>query len=352
MMESGSILIAMQAKEIVDAALKAPVASLLIVVGIVFLAIFVAGDNRYFKPRKEGRIASCIIGALLILIGLWVHLKNPAEKELKASELVRTRPASNTASPQSNETYQLKTAVVNTADASTPQLGITVWRLRAATSNDDQRLLFQDTGDSSAPTPGRTDSIPERVEADTGFKIGDKVFLTLESSRTGYLYVIDRERYADGTTSEPYLIYPNLKTRNGDNRVEPGLFVRIPAVNERPNYFSMKPLKSDGPTQVGEQLSIIVTTQQVQGLPQGDKPSRLSAEQAAMLEGGSALPVERYEMNNGAGRTWTSVEKASSTENSRILTQEDPLPQTVYRVPSKPETPLAVKILLRYSKSP
>lgn len=350
-MKSVDVLMTIQAKEIFDAALKAPVASLLIVVGIIFLSIFVVGDNKYFKPRKQGRIASCIIGAILIVIGVGVHLKTPAANQLTAADLIKTRPASNTASTPSNETYQLKTASLNNADASTPQVGITVWRLRTATASDDQRLLFPDTGDGSAPAPGRTDSIPERVEADTVFKFGDRVFLTLESSRTGYLYVIDREQYADGTTSEPFLIYPNLKTRNGDNRVEPGLFVRIPAATERQNYFLMKPLQSDRPNQAGEQLSIVVTNQPLQGIPLGDKPSRLSPEQAATLEGGSALQMERYEMRNGAGRTWTSVEKASSGENSRILTQEDPLPQTVYRIPSKPDAPLAVKVLLRYAKA-
>ena len=53
------------------------------------------------------------------------------------------------------------------------------------------------------PVRARTDSeLPER----------SKVRLGIESSRDGFVYVIDREAYADKTTGPPQLIFPTLHT--------------------------------------------------------------------------------------------------------------------------------------------
>src|SRR5437763_12423285 len=51
-------------------------------------------------------------------------------------------------------------------------------------------------------------SVPERVEAGTTFREGDRVRLSVESPTKGYLYVLDRDVFADGTTGGVMLIYP------------------------------------------------------------------------------------------------------------------------------------------------
>jgi hypothetical protein len=98
-------------------------------------------------------------------------------------------------------------------------LGVTVWRLRPASAADgkDSRLLLQDE-DKDADK----EWTPERVEAETAFVSGDRVRLSIESSRPGYLYVIDRELYDDGTASEPYLIFPTRRLHGGNNTVAAG----------------------------------------------------------------------------------------------------------------------------------
>ena len=72
----------------------------------------------------------------------------------------------------------------------------------------------------------RPDGGPRRHN--TPLAIGDRVRLTIESSNNGYLYVIDRELDADGTKSDPYLIFPTARTREGDNAVRGGRLVDIP----------------------------------------------------------------------------------------------------------------------------
>ena len=83
-------------------------------------------------------------------------------------------------------------------------------------------------------------------------RCGRPCSLSFESARAGFLYVIDREQYADGSASEPYLIFPTSRTRGGDNRVEAGRLIEVPDQADRPNYFSVRRSRPD---QVAETLN-------------------------------------------------------------------------------------------------
>lgn len=103
------------------------------------------------------------------------------------------------------------------------QLGLTIWRLRPATAADpNERIIVQKKTES-------VELIPERMPANAPLRIGENIRFSFESPQTGYLYVIDRELYADGSMSEPLLIFPTLRTRKGDNKVEAGKLIEIPA---------------------------------------------------------------------------------------------------------------------------
>ena len=67
-----------------------------------------------------------------------------------------------------------------------------------------------------------------------GLAIGQRVRLSIESARTGYLYVINRELYADGSTGEPYLIFPTTRLHRGDNKVTIGR-IEVTAVSTAPD---------------------------------------------------------------------------------------------------------------------
>ena len=90
---------------------------------------------------------------------------------------------------------------------STEEIGITIWRLRPSRANDENaRVLVLDG-------LKQTQYTPERIEANTPLNIGDRVRITVESPRLGFLYIVDREQYADGSLGEPVLIFPTLHTR-------------------------------------------------------------------------------------------------------------------------------------------
>src|SRR6266404_8129204 len=115
------------------------------------------------------------------------------------------------------------------------EVGVTVWRLRPSRSSDEgARVLVQEGLKQAEWTP-------ERIEADTPLKIGDRVRLSVESPRPGFLYIIDREQYADGSLGEPMLIFPTLRTRGGGNRVLPGRLIDIRAQEEQYSYFTARP---------------------------------------------------------------------------------------------------------------
>ncbi len=224
------------------------------------------------------------------------------------------------------------------------QVGVTIWQLRPSSASDDKETRILDQEETDA----RVELTPVRIEAETLLKVRDKVRLSIESPRTGYLYVIDRELYADGSMSAPYLIFPTLRTRGGNNAVSAGMLVDIPAQDDRPNYFTLKPSRPD---QVGEVLTVLVTTEPLDIPPLQRKYMRLDEAQVAEWERMWKTDAERFEMEGGAGQTWTLAEKAASGNESRVLDQEDPAPQTIYRVSAKSGSAVMITVPLRYAEN-
>lgn len=221
------------------------------------------------------------------------------------------------------------------------QLGITIWRLRAAVPSDvGARMLVREKGRAS-------ELVPERVEADTIFREGDQLRLSIESPRAGYLYVVDQDLFPDGTTGPAMLIYPWADMVGPDNQMRPGKLVDIPAQEDEPSYFTAR---RSSPNQVGELLTVIITSSPLT-LPISHEPLRISADDLskwAKMWGGHS---ERFEMEGGAGEAWTIQEQlASARKGTRQLTREDPAPQTIYRISAGDNKALLLSIRLRYTR--
>ncbi len=223
-------------------------------------------------------------------------------------------------------------------------LGVTLWRLRKPSTADDPatRLLVLEEASGD-----QTELVPERIEVETQLGEGDRVRLTIEVPRTGHLYVIDRELYTDGSTSPPYLIFPNYTTRPGDNVVAAGRVIEIPDQRDRPNHFR---LRRSRPDQASELLSMLITPEPLPELKIGRRPLRLAEEQYQEWEKKYAVEAERFELAGGAGQTWTKEEKAAGSSGDSRLTQDDPMPQTLYRVAAEPGKTILVKLPVRLKK--
>jgi hypothetical protein len=221
-------------------------------------------------------------------------------------------------------------------------VGVTIWRLRPSRGADEgERMIVHEGSDATA-------WIPERIPGNAGLSEGDRVRLSVEAARTGYLYVIDREQYADGTLGEPYLIFPTTRTLGGDNRVKAGRLIDIPAQEDSPPFFTLRRSRAG---QVGELLSVIVTPVPLDELQLGAQAQRLSPERVARWEKAWGGQSGRMELSDGAGQVWTKEEKEAGASGARLLNASAPGPQTLYYRPGvKTDEPLLITVRLQYHR--
>jgi hypothetical protein len=270
-----------------------------------------------------------------------VHAQEDTTRAIVPEKFLKARPAAPAAkTPQRPASYRPVDRVrpeSAKATGDTVELGVTIWRLRAAKAGEPARLLVQEAD------AGAKEFTPERIGVGTSLRIGDRVRLSIESPRAGYLYVIDREQYADGTVGPPYLVFPTTRTRGGDNKVTGGRLIDIPAQDDRPPYFTMKPSRPD---QTGERLTLVVTEKPLPEVKIGADPIELPAAQVADWEARGAGTVQRLEMIGGAGRAWSRAEQRAAADATRLLTQEDPPPQTLFRILVKQPDLVVVNVTL------
>ena len=285
---------------------------------------------------------------LLILVAISSCLVEPhslvmAQKSDQATrklwDTAFITPSSSRRSSKRRSSYRVATPNVPVDNvAPDTVVGVTIWRLRPATRSDSgERLIVHDDNATK-------EWLPERISANTRLVQGDKLRISVEAVRAGYLYVIDREQYSDGTLGEPYLIFPTTRTGGGDNQVAVGRLLEIPAQDDSPPFFTMRKSRPD---HVAEVVSVLVCPTPLEDLQITDKAQKLSDAQVASWEKNWGSSVGRLEMST-TGQAWTREEKDSTT---RALTASAPAPQLLfYRPMLKPTEPLFVKLKLQYRK--
>ena len=240
-------------------------------------------------------------------------------------------------------TYRIATPKVPLDDVSPDSVvGVTIWRLRAATARDTgERIIVHD--DTSTQ-----ELLPERISPETKLGQGDKLRISVEGARDGFLYVIDREQYADGSVGPPYLIFPTTRTLNGDNKVSLGMLTEIPAQVDSPPYFTVRKSRTD---HVAEVLSVLVTSKPLDGITVTDKAQQLNNDQVAAWEKQWSSGVGFLEMDQSTAQSWTKEERDAA--GTRALTPTGPVPQLLfYRTAAKRNDPMFVKLQLWYRATP
>lgn len=282
---------------------------------------------------------------LLILViaspSLLTSAQTPEETTRKLWDTAFITPAAkqNAGRRRRSGAYRVATPNVPTDNvAPDTVVGVTIWRLRPANRSDSgERLIVHDDNSTK-------EWLPERISANTRLVQGDKLRISVEAVRDGYLYVINREQYADGTLGEPYLIFPTTRTTGGDNEVSVGKLIEIPGQDDAPPFFTMRKSRVD---HVAEVVSVLVTPKPLEGVQIGDKPLKLAESQVAEWEKTWGESVGRLDMT-AVGQTWTKDEKEART---RALTTSAPAPQLVfYRPGAKRTEPMFVKLKLSYRR--
>jgi len=220
------------------------------------------------------------------------------------------------------------------ASLKTEQIGVTFWRLRpvAADDGDDAPLFSVRLGER------RENWTAERVNSTTRFKEGDRLRFTIEASRSGYLYIVNREYYTDGTAGAANIIFPTIRTRGGDNSVRAGSLIDIPASTDSIAYFTVKPKRKD---YAGEELIVLITKEKLP-LEIGMRALPLDLPMLEKWTAEWSATVDIYDAADGEGIAMTKAELAAAQTATRALEQEEPLPQTIYKVSIASDMPLFV----------
>ena len=298
------------------------------------------------EANMNARLFRCAVfgGALVLalVIPFTVKSQDDDSKAIKAEEFIKER---RTSTSRINARYK---RVSKSNNPATPpagmvfaQMGLTMWRFRPTKVTDQTKeLVEEDDGQ-------KVEWTLERMAEGTALSPGQRVRLSFESlSRTGFLYVIDREEYADGSFGDPILIFPTQKSMDND-RVEPGRLTYIPSATGR---FRIKPSES-AKTYVGESLTIIVSPKPL--IDEGQlqpKAIKLQPDQFNLWLKQWKSTNTKFEMDGGAGQVMTPAEQSAAKINSPLLSQGDPGPQTTYRLVVKPDDPLLIVVPLRFAK--
>ena len=224
-------------------------------------------------------------------------------------------------------------------------VGFTLWQMKdsGAGATERRKLVKRKGGKDVVQRPFR-------VNTDTRLAPGEAYVFSLESTKAGYLYVVDQEEYADGSLGEPSLIFPDEDPDTRDNQVTAGRVIEIPA-QKTGDYFEAQ---RSGPNHVGEVLTIIVTPQPLverskieRGAYQEELKSLLKSLQQKW---NASIKVKWTEVDEEIGKIYTErEEKAGAGAAGARLTEDDPLPQRLYQIKAEEGAPLMVNVRLRYA---
>jgi len=281
------------------------------------------------------------LSLLLLTIPVLAAAQSPSDGQVRTRQLWDTtlidqRPAAKAPAAKPSAIKRPPSGAVNGA-----LVGITVWRLRPSKPSDGagvRSLIHEDSGDHELT--------PERVAASTPLAEGQKVRVSAEAAQEGYLYIIDRDEYEDGTKGDPYLIFPTLKTRGGDNHVAPGVVLEIPAHDDSPPYFEVRRSRPD---QTNEVLTFLITPQPLAELNIDKGRQKLTNLQVAAWEKQWRTKSQKLEDAAHEGKVYTVTEKLAA-RGEKLLSKQDPLPQTMYRVDCKKGDPVMLDLQLRIAK--
>lgn len=224
-------------------------------------------------------------------------------------------------------------------------LGFTLYRLQNAAADEDESKGFTEVNQKT----GKRQKVV-RLEAETPLIVGETARIVIESlSHNGYLYIINREKFADGTYGVAKLVFPTLNSRRGNNFVRAGILTFVPAP---PDYFQIT--TDTKRKQTAEELTIIVS-------PKPLIDAALLQENAITISTDRLIEwvklwetdeVQR-ELDGGVGQTITLAEQTAGedqakgfTEIKQTLTQDDALPQTVFDMKIRRGNPLLTRVTL------
>ena len=287
-------------------------------------------------------------------------------KSIKSEEYLNKRPESSTLETRGaftrsgNRQQSAGRAQTYTVDKSFPgglpprdqeyvRLGVTIWRFNAGQcpipncplpAGGDKGLV-----DTSAGV---------RVDDSSALSTGERVRLALESlSHNGFIYIIDREQFADNTFGDPYLIFPTRSINNGNNYARPGLQIQLPRAQGCFCVKSRNPQK----LLMADNLVVIISPQPLLSAEEiGVREIPLPTKLAKYLSRANTERSYRGALKDGAGLAQTTAESNAGAkgllDTEAALTQDDLPPQNFYQSLVPRGATAVFSVYLRYDTRP
>ena len=191
---------------------------------------------------------------------------------------------------------------------------------------------------------------PERVDSEAQFSDGEKLRVSIEAPFESYVYILNQERYANGTLSDPFLIYPGRSDIRVNKRAGPGRLVYLP---EEPDYFEIFTLNPGGKKKSGEMFTIVLSSGLVAALPplEGTEDTR-EIDQVLFnrLQHDLGGAVWKFKQIGGARRNITRVEKRAGPKGGELLDDVDPQPETIYHVARRADGIVLFQIAIKMAR--
>ncbi|MCS6885914.1 MAG: DUF4384 domain-containing protein [Acidobacteriota bacterium] len=225
-------------------------------------------------------------------------------------------------------------------------VGFTFWRLVESGPGDDAAMVEKSRlAVRKHNADVRVDAIAQRVESTTEFADGDEIRFSIEVPIAGYVYLINRERYIDGSYSDPYLIFPSSRDVGRTDKVTAGKLLFLPSDSETfviMSYVEGKPRKE------AEVFTVIVSPHplaELAPLGDGEQLRRIDPRKFAEWSKEWGGRVWSFEQEGSTKAKITRAEKMAYVAGKGTINVGDAFPQTIYRVEVMKDKPLLFNVL-------
>ena len=291
---------------------------------------------------KKLKCFQSILAAILTLAVGWGQdgkrgIVNPAMAQQNRAENIRKQVA-NPRLTSADGPAKARIAVAPTD----PVLGMNLWHMRLADAASPVKIrgLQHKTQDKT----GTRDWTPERMTLGDAILEDELLRLSFESASVGYLYVIDRDVYKDGTKSTTTLRFPTKQLRGGDNLVGPGEPIQIPSSKDNPPAFTVVLTRKD---QTGIQVTLILSPKPLPEIVVPTKESPLSEALVAKYEQQFGTGVQMVEDKSMVKLVSTLAENTAASDPSKPLGDKDPLPITLFHRAGHPGDSILATALIK-----
>jgi hypothetical protein len=191
---------------------------------------------------------------------------------------------------------------------------------------------------------GSRDWTARRVTLNHAVHQDDWVRFSFEAAPAGYLYVIDRDVFANQELGEPVLIFPTHRIRAGNNFIAPAHVVQIPDPQDKPEGLRVDLAK---PNQTGILLILMVTPKPIPDIVVGEDKQTLPERWLTRWEAQWSTDVEVSADPSLEGALETAAEKAAVEDPSHLLGGTDRAPIMLFHRRRHPNEPIYAKALIK-----